>query len=156
MKNDMKLIMESWRSSDLLKEAPTPIGTVGEFRKFVKIHRAVEAGKEGSKKTAETAIGAVPILGNIFNVIKGLSDTKEIYKKIYGLDDEFVTNTGLDKLQVNDNISKIVDDKIETAFINDFLGQLDDMDDTEPLPDVNDALQDFLKYKFDKHSIEQN
>ena len=46
MKNDMKLIMESWRKKNLT-EAPNPrMQTIGDFRKFVKIHRAKEAGKE--------------------------------------------------------------------------------------------------------------
>lgn len=153
MKNDMKLIMESWRLS-AINEAPNPIQTVGEFRKFVQIYRAKEVGKEGSKKAADALVGSIPVIGNVFNALKGAKDVKDVYKKIYGLDDDIKTNTGLDKLQVNDDVSKIVDDPIEVAFMNDFLGQLLDKGDEEPLPDVNDALQDFLKFKFNQHSVE--
>jgi len=154
MKDNMKLIMESWRKQ-ILNEAPAPsIQTVGDFRKFVEIHRAKEAGKEAGKKGAEALIGAIPVMGNIFAALKGAKDVKDTYKKLYGLDDDVKTNTGLDKLQVNDDVSKIVDDPIEVAFINDFLGQLLDKSDNEPLPDVNDALQDFLKFKFNQHSVE--
>tara|TARA_A100001015_G_C14985113_1_gene711176 strand:- start:1117 stop:1587 length:471 start_codon:yes stop_codon:yes gene_type:complete len=154
MKNDMKVIMESWRKKTLT-EAPNPrMQTIGDFRKFVKIHRAKEAGKEGGKKGADALIGAVPVLGNVFAALKGAKDIKDVYKKIYGLDDDFKTNTGLDKLQVDDDVSKIIDDPIEVAFINDFLGQLADKDDEDPLPDVNDALQDFLKFRFNQHSVE--
>lgn len=153
MKNDMKLIMESWREK-ILTEAPNPIQTVGDFRKFVKIHRAKEARKEGGKKGAEALIGAAPVLGNVFAALKGAKDIRDIYKRVYGLDDDIKTNTGLDILQVNDDVSKIVDDPIEIAFMNDFLGQLDGMGNEEDLPDVNDALQDFLKFKFNQHSVE--
>ena len=72
--------------------------------------------------------------------------------KLYGAEDDVQSNTGMDKLNVDDNVSKIVDDRLEQAFLNDLLTTIQDMDDNDPIPDVNEKLQDFLKGKFDQHS----
>ncbi len=56
-------------------------------------------------------------------------------------------------LNVDDDVSKIVDDKIENAFINDFLESFKNMDDAEPIPDINVALQDFLSDKFNRKQV---
>ena len=152
MKNSMKLIMENWRNN--LSEAEDPIQTVGDFRYLVQSHRAAEAGKEAGKKAVENLVGLVPVLGNVFNTLKGAKDAADVYKKIYGMDDNIRSNTGLDKMNIDDDVSKIIDDPIETAFINDFLGRLSEMADDDPLPDVNEALQDFLKFRFNQHSVE--
>jgi len=72
---------------------------------------------------------------------------------LYGLDDSFVSQTGLDKLNVDDDVSKIVDDKIENAFINDFLESFKDKDDADPIPDINDELQKFLATKFNQKQV---
>ena len=65
MSNNMKLIMENW-DKFILQEAP--IQTVGDLKKIIRTHRAVEAGKEVGKKAAELAIGQIPGVSNVFNV----------------------------------------------------------------------------------------
>ena len=54
----------------------------------------------------------------------------------------------------SDNVSKIVDDRLEQAFLNDLLKSIEQMDDNNPIPDVNEKLQDYLKQKFNQHSVE--
>ena len=113
MSNDMKIIMERW-DRYVLEEAP--LETVGDLRKLIKTHRAMEAGQELGKKAAEAAIEQIPVVSNIFSLWKGAKDVKDIVGKIYGAEDSFKSSTGLDKLNVDDDVSKIVDDPIEVAF----------------------------------------
>ena len=155
MKSDMKTIMESWKSSKLLSEA-LEISTVGELRKAIRDYRAMTAGKEFGKKAVEMAIESTPLLGNVYNIWKGVSDAKEMVSKLYGAEDEVKSNTGMDRLNVDDNISKIVDDRIEQAFLNDLLKSIEKMDDDDQIPDVNEHLKNYLKTKFNRHAVEKS
>lgn len=142
--------MESW-DRFLLQEAP--IQTVGDLKKLIKTHRAVEAGKEVGKKAAEMAIEQIPVVSNIFSIWKGAKEAKDMVAKLYGADDKLKSNTGLDKLNVDDDVSKIVDDPIEVSFLNDLLKTIDGMDDLDPIPDVNDALQAYLSDNFNQKQV---
>jgi len=148
----MKLIMESWGRFVIQEE---PLQTVGDLKRLIKTHRAMEAGKELGKKAAEAAIEQVPVVSNIFSLWRGAQDAKEIIGKLYGAEDTFRSSTGLDKLNVDDNVSKIVDDPIEVAFINDLLATIEDMDDLAPIPDVNVELQKYLARKFDNNQVKR-
>ena len=152
MSNKMKIIMESW-GNFILQEAP--LQTVGDLRKLIKTHRAKEAGKELGKKAAEAAIEQIPVVSNIFSLWKGAQDAKEIVGKLYGAEDSFKSSTGLDKLNVDDDVSKIIDDPIEVAFINDLLKAMEDMDDLAPIPDVNAELQKYLADKFNSNQVKK-
>ncbi len=152
MSNEMKVIMEHW-DRYILEEAP--LETVGDLRKLIKTHRAMEAGKELGKKAAEAAIEQIPIVSNIFSLWKGAQDAKEIVGKLYGAEDSFKSATGLDRLNVDDDVSKIVDDPIEVAFINDLLKAMENMDDLDPIPDVNDGLQKYLADKFNSNQVKK-
>ena len=152
MSDNMKLIMENW-DRFLLQEAP--LDTVGDLKRLIRTHRALEAGKEIGKKAAEAAIEQIPVVSNIFSLWKGAQDAKQIVGKLYGAEDSFKSATGLDKLNVDDDVSKIVDDPIEVAFINDLLKTIDGMDDLDPLPDVNDELQKYLAKQFNQNQVKK-
>ena len=68
MPNNMKIIMERW-DRYILEEAP--LETVGDLRKLIKTHRAMEAGQELGKKAAEAAIEQIPVVSNIFLSLEG-------------------------------------------------------------------------------------
>ena len=148
----MQLIFEGWNTF-VLQEAP--LETVGDLRKLIKTHRAAQAGKELGKKAAEAAIEQIPVVSNIFSLWKGAQDAKEIVGKLYGAEDSFKSSTGLDKLNVDDDVSKIVDDPIEVAFINDLLKAMESMDDLDPIPDVNVELQKYLADKFNSNQVKK-
>lgn len=159
MSKEMKLIMESWRGKVLQEQE---IQTVGELKKIINLHRLKAAGK-GTAKIAggvvvDAAIdelsGKIPGLQAAFALFRGAKDTVSMIKKYYSAEDNFKTNTGLDKLNIDDNVSKIVDDEIETAFLKALIDMLDDMNDDDEIPDVNLELQKFLKRKFNQHSVE--
>ena len=151
MSKEMKTIMESFRRKVISEQQ---LNTIGDLRKLIKIHRALETGKEAGKKAAEMAIEQIPVVSNLFSLWKGAKDSADMLKKLYGADDKFKTNTGLDKLNIDDNVSKIVDDQIEVAFLNDLLKSMENLNDNDPIPDINKVFQDFLKKNFNKHSVE--
>jgi len=153
--SDMKLIMENW-SKYRLSEAPEELETVGQLKRLIRIHRAKEAGKEAGKKAAEVAIGQIPVVSNIFSAWQGIKDAKEMVGKLYGAEDKFQTNTALDKLNIDDNVSKIVDDPIEVAFLNylmkDYFAKASDDD---PLPDLKALLNQYLASRFEGNKVEK-
>ena len=150
MSKQMKVIMENWRKSVLVE---AEIQTFGELRKIIRDYRAMKAGVEAGKKAAELAVEQIPVLSNIYSIWSAAKDAKEMITTLYGKDDSFVSQTGLDKLNVDDDVSKIVDDKVENAFINDFLESFKDKDDADPIPDINDELQLFLAKKFNQKQV---
>jgi len=152
MSKEMQLIFEGWNTF-VLQEAP--LETVGDLRKLIKTHRAAQAGKELGKKAAEAAIEQIPVVSNIFSLWKGAQDAKEIVGKLYGAEDSFKSSTGLDRLNVDDDVSRIVDDPIEVAFINDLLKAMESMDDLDPIPDVNVELQKYLADKFNSNQVKK-
>ena len=152
MSNEMKLIMENWRK-EVLNEAP--IQKVGELKKIIKNYRLAQAGKEGAKKVLDQIIDEVPVVGTLKRIWGNAKDAKEIVAKMMGAEDEFKTQTGLDLLNMDDNVSKIVDDRIEQNFINRFLMFLDGLDDDDPVPNVEEKFSEFLKSTFDQHDVKK-
>lgn len=152
MSKEMKTIMESFRRKVISEQQQ--LSTIGDLRKLIKVHRALETGKEAAKKAAEMAIEQIPVVSNLFSLWKGAKDSAEVIRKLYGSDDQFKTNTGLDKLNIDDNVSKIVDDQIEVAFLNDLLKSIESLNDADPIPDINEVFQEFLKKNFEQHSVE--
>ena len=65
------------------------------------------------------------------------------------------SNTGLDNLNVDDNISKIVDDPIEVKFLNYFSILINDMGDDEPLPNATAELQAFIADNFNNNTVKK-
>ena len=148
----MKLIMENWRRQ-VLKE--NEVNTVGELLDMINKFREAQSGKAVAIKAIETLIEQIPGLSNIWSILKASKDTKDMISQLYGLDDIFKTNTGLDLININDNISLIVDDSIETAFLNSLLQQLKAMDPDSKIPNVEDLLHTFLKDNFEQHTVKK-
>lgn len=176
MKNDMNLIMENWRKNidntsdndvekdiQLIKEnfretlkqifSKEDIKTVGELRAFVKATKL----KKGGAKILSTFGDLIPTVGPAYKIFKRAKGTKQALKKLTGIgdpDEGVKTNTGMDRLRVDKNYSKIVDDEIEEGFLNDFLTMLQDLPDDALLPDANDQLEDYLAFKYDKRTVD--
>tara|TARA_Y100001963_G_scaffold124361_1_gene175120 strand:- start:687 stop:1148 length:462 start_codon:yes stop_codon:yes gene_type:complete len=153
MSKDMKLIMERWDKFKLQEKVE--LNTVGQFKKFLKAHRASAAGKEVAKGTIDTILTAMPGVGSVYNILKGTKTAVDALNKIYGADDDIKSNTGLDALNVDDNISKIVDDPVEVKFLNYYANLIDEMGDDEPLPDASEELQDFLATNFEDNTVKK-
>ena len=142
--------MENWRENVKQITSDKKLETVGELRAFVKVSRAKEAGAE----IAKTIIGFLPGIGKAYKIFKGAKSLKNAFKTLNGAEDDVKTNTGMDRLNIDDEYSKIVDDGIEEGFLNDFLAKLEELPDDAPIPDANQHLEDYLKFRFNKRTVD--
>ena len=147
---DMKLIMESWRG--YINEQQDPFQTIGDLRQALKRIIASKKGGQALDVAKDVAAGA------ILDVIPGAATVKTLFdlvKPMYKLPDEKRTNTSLDKLDVDDDVSAIVDDTVEDNFLNDLSKTIQDLPDTTPLTDVDmtKALGNYISKNYNKRTV---
>ena len=145
----MKLIMENWRKSTI-NEAQ--FDTIGKVRKAIKAAISSKKKEISSQQAkalgVDTLIGAVPVVGNVASVAKGLLG---VAKSMYKLPDNEKTQTGLDSLNVDDMISMIVDDGIENKFLRSFIKQFEGLPDNVPLVNI-DMTKALIKFINDTYN----
>ena len=120
--------------------------TVGELKHLLRVIK--------SSKRADDLVKALP--GQLASLVGlgGLSAVKSFYN-IYKTPDEEKTDTDLDKLNIDDEISKIVDDTVEDNFINHLIKTLkgSKFKDDDPIPDVDEMLRQYLMKNYDKRTV---
>ena len=104
----------------------------------------MKAGKAGYKK-AITALGG----GAIFQALDGVRKVSDLYQKMYNAQDNFLTGTGMDALNVNDNIAKIIDDRVEDAFLKHLIAKMKSAPDDQKLPNATNMIQAYLRDTFE-------
>jgi hypothetical protein len=163
--------MENWRQ--YREEAPTlnEALTVADLKKLVtgviKIKKAVEAGdlaaEQGGKLigivtnaltggAAGAVKGAADLIGGLVSAAKlgGLAKTARLPDK------ETEKAPFLDVFNISDEYSKILDDRLENAFVNHLSDELDAgaLDNIDLATwDVNKYLEDWLKAKFNDKAV---
>ncbi len=146
MSSKMKIIMEGWRSH-INEETAEEIQTVGQLR--AAINKAREDKKKGvvGKGVINTLSSATGI-----DLIQNLGS---MLKDVYRLPDEKRTNTFLDRLDVDDDVSNIVDDPIENMFLNDASKEFEDLPDDTRLDkiDMTQRLSDFIAKRFNQRTV---
>lgn len=147
MSNDMKLIMESWRNNYLTEQVVEPIETYGDLR--TQLNTAIKSKKKEAMKGFGIGLVLDALGGAVFK------DTATFIKTMYNLPDDKKTNTVLDVfLNVDDDVSAIVDDNIENAFLQDFLKIIQDKPDDEKIKEnVTQMLQKYISDKFNKRTV---
>jgi len=171
VKNNMKLILERWDKYQLAEQLPatvpaqpattttrpTGVTTFGQLKKVLIGIELKRKGKLVGEKAAEYFIGLIPGGSAAFNIVKDAKDAFEFVKSMYTADDNFKSQTGLDSLNVDDNVSKIVDDNVEAAFLKALLQDIDNRNDAEPLGDwtATTAMQDYLARTFDRNTVKK-
>jgi hypothetical protein len=125
------------------------IKTYGQLRQAIKdIIKKQKLQKVGDV-SVDTIIGALPILGNIKS---GLDFVNAFVKA----PDTQKTQTWLDKLQVDDEMSAIVDDTVENGFIKLMTASIEKEPDDKPLePDfnMNAKMVNYLKNTYKGRTI---
>ena len=124
--------------------------TVGDLRKAVKVARLAKRkgqGKEALKDLVKSSVGGAMV---------GAADSvKDLILQTYKLPDDKSTGTGLDALNIDDEISAIIDDQVENRFINWLVKSMEGQDDSTPLQKLNmdRLLQRFLMQQFNQRTI---
>jgi hypothetical protein len=99
------------------------------------------------------------ILDQIAGLIPGASNIKSafgFFKSIYDSKDTQKTNTWLDRLNIDDNYTKIVDDTVENAFLQELSQLMGKENPQTPLPtdfNINKKLEDWLKEKYGNRTL---
>ena len=150
MSNDMKLIMESWRKNILTE---SNLKTYGDLKQALQGALKVKKGeiqKDAIKDTAtDVLLDFVPGGATFRNVF-------DLGKTLYSLPDEKVSNTGLDYLNVDDEISAVVDDRVENQFLQKYLNSLQNIDDNTPLEttDITKLLTNYIEKEYGSTKVE--
>ncbi len=174
--SEMKLIMENWRcfkqgldeiyvtggeeairgdlesaqqqAAAATSDAPIALETLGDLK--ATLAQAIKAKKIGDMK--DTSINAIKGV-----TIGPATDLWSLMKTAYKLPDDADVGPGLTSLNVDDDVSAIVDDKLENAFLNTLQKELSSqtIDDSTPLAQVNmtKMLSNFIASRHDKRTV---
>lgn len=165
---EMKLIMERWRSSVSDLDEVFGIGggqemkkiedvkTVGDLRALIQTAQLKKRGEQLKGGVIDAAKSA--IVDEIIGKVPGLAAAKNMFdlaRSAYSLPDEATQGTALKFLNIDDDVSKIVDDPIENAFLADLSKTLqEDPDDTKLEDiDITQRLQLYLADKFNEKTV---
>jgi len=98
-------------------------------------------------------------LDQILGLIPGASNAKTAFdfiKTFTSKPDDKKTNTWLDKLDVDDDMSQIVDDTVENGFMQAMTKAIESEQDTKPLEDdfnMNAKMVDYLKKTYSGRTV---
>jgi hypothetical protein len=125
------------------------LNTYGDLKKVIK---AISLKQKGEK------IGDVA-LGTIVGFIPGADAAKstfEFIKAAFSKPDSKKTKTWLDKLDIDDEMSSIVDDTVENGFLQTLSKTIEAESDTKPLEqdfNMNAKMVNYLKAKYSGRTI---
>jgi len=127
--------------------------TYGDLKKLIDNIKLKQKGQKIISKGKEFA------LDQILGFIPGASNAKTLYSFIQtaiSKPDSKKTNTWLDKLDIDDEVSAIVDDTVENGFMQAMANIIQNEPDNKPLEDdfnMNQKMVDYLSKKYDERTI---
>ena len=139
-----------------LNEAPQPVTnpnfqlrTYGDLKKVINVIQLQQKGKKLQGIAVDLILGAIPYLGNVKTAF-------DVYKAAFSKPDNQKTGTWLDKIDVDDKVSAIVDDNVENGFIqamSDIFNSKPDDAILEPDFDMNAEMSKYLAGNYDQRTI---
>ena len=142
-----KIIREAWIDFAKQNQIDPDIHTMGDFRKFIKTINSQKRAKKGEDTLKDIGKGLladlIPGGGTLMSAVAGL-------RAMYKAPDDKKTGTDLDLLNVDDEISKIVDDTIEDNFFKVVLDKFESLPDDAPIPNMTKALSKYIAGEYDK------
>ena len=127
--------------------------TYGDLKKLINGISKQQKGEKIISKGKEFA------LDQVLGLIPGASNAKTAFdfiKTAVSKPDAKKTNTWLDKLDVDDEMSQIVDDTVENGFMQAMAKAIESEPDTKPLEDdfnMNAKMVDYLKQTYDGRTV---
>ena len=147
------LLEEEDFSSGEQEEYKIPLETYGDLK------RLLNKVNKDKKLTAFIEKGKEVAVDQILGWIPGASNAKSGYDLLKGFinkPDTKKTNTWLDKLDIDDDMSKIVDDTVENGFVDAMFKVISNKPNNMPLlPDfnMNDEMAKYLEKQYNKRTI---
>ena len=127
--------------------------TYGDLKKLINGVIKNQKGEKILSKGKEIAIDQV------LGFIPGASNAKSLFdfiKTAITKPDSQKTNTWLDKLDVDDDMSRIVDDTVENGFMQTMAKTIEKENDTKPLEldfNMNAQMVNYLKQQYNQRTI---
>jgi len=127
--------------------------TYGDLKKLINNIKSKQKGEKIISKGKEFA------LDQVLGLIPGASNAKTAFdfiKTAISKPDDKKTNTWLDKLDVDDDVSKIVDDTVENGFMQAMAQSIESEPDNKKLEDdfnMNQKMVDYLQDTFSGRTV---
>ena len=131
----------------------TNLETYGDLKTLINNISKQQKGEKIISKGKEFA------LDQILGFIPGASNAKTAFdfiKTAVSKPDTKKTNTWLDKLDIDDEMSAIIDDTVENGFMQSMVKVINSEPDTKPLEDdfnMNAKMVDYLKKEYDNRTV---
>jgi len=148
-----KIIREAVEYNQILREDTSRnIETVGDLKALIKTAVSKKKSDQGKSAFKDLTSGLIADIIPGGGTVKGMFDA---VKAMYSLPDEKRTGTALDYMDVDDEVSAIVDDNVENSFIKAVSEKLEGMADDKPLSDVNmtSLLAQYISRKFNNRTV---
>ena len=123
--------------------------TYGDLKKAIKSVSLKQKGEKIAGLAVDTISDFIPGLGTA-------KTTYDFIKAAISKPDTKKTKTWLDKLDIDDNMSKIIDDTIENGFMETIAKTIEGEPDSKPLEqdfNMNQKLVDYLKQNYQGRTI---
>jgi len=127
--------------------------TYGDLKKVI---RNIKLRQKGAKIVSQ---GKSFVLDQVLGLIPGASNAKTTFdflRAAFEKPDTKKTQTWLDKLDIDDEMSAIIDDTVENGFLKIMADTIEAESDTKPLePDfnMNAKMVDYLKGKYEGRTV---
>ena len=125
------------------------LNTYGDLKRAIKIISLKQKGEKIGQAAIDIILGTVPGMGIAKN-------TFDFVKAAFSKPDTKKTNTWLDKLDIDDEMSKIVDNTVENGFLKTIANTIDQESDDKPLEsdfNMNSKMVDYLKTTYGGRTI---
>ena len=125
------------------------LNTYGDLKKAIKIISLKQKGEKIGQVAIDTILGVVPGIG-------AAKTTFDFVRAAFAKPDTKKTNTWLDKLDIDDEMSSIVDDTVENGFLKTIANSIDQESDDKPLEsdfNMNAKMVDYLKRTYGGRTV---
>jgi hypothetical protein len=125
------------------------LNTYGDLKRVIKFISTKQKGEKLGKVALETLVSFIP-------GVDAAKSTFDFVKAAFSKPDIKKTNTWLDKLDIDDKVSSIIDDTVENSFLQYMSKIIDSEPDDKPLEqdfNMNSKLIDFLKSQYAGRTI---
>lgn len=142
-----------------LKSIASQIILEAELKTYGDLKGILNSIKKNQKQGAIVSKGKEVALDTVLGFIPGASAAKTAYdffKAATQKPDTKKTDTWLDNLDIDDQVSAIVDDTVENGFLEDLVKSIEsESDDAELEADfnMNKKLQDYLADKYQDRTV---
>jgi hypothetical protein len=123
--------------------------TYGDLKKIINSIKIQQKGEKIGQVALDTVIGLIPgaeVAKTTFDFIKAAFNKPDTKK----------TNTWLDKLDIDDDMSKIIDDTVENGFLQTMSKTIESESDNKPLENdfnMNQKMVDYLKTNYSGRTV---